>query len=154
MFKNEKSFLGKTEKYLKSKNSKLKFKKVDAYQLSKIKRDIKKSSIKDDRKTTLILLLLILVTAFSVLFLINNSIENTKKEEIIKKELYFKNNINQFNYLIESGDVWLKKEKYYNAIFQYKLALKIFPENKIAIEKLTNTYSFRCLAENIDCDKN
>ncbi len=59
---------------------------------------------------------------------------------------------NKFLFFITDGDNWLKKEKWHNAIFQYKKALEIYPGDYEALYRLTLAYSYRCQNTAVDCD--
>lgn len=53
--------------------------------------------------------------------------------------------------MISSGDEWLEKGKYYNAIFQYKLALEVFPKDSIATFRLIDATDLNCKVHNKNC---
>lgn len=71
------------------------------------------------------------------------TVVNTKKDQ---------ENRERFLYCINDGDKWLKKHGWHNAIFQYREALKLYPENLVAKHRLTIAYTYRCRAEGVDCD--
>ncbi len=97
---------------------------------------------------------MISIVSFFILFVVFKvSNKNHKEQFIIANQTYQKKNLEKFKYLIFSGDNWLKEGKYHNAIFQYKLALDVFPKNKKAINKLLEAYEIRCKTKKLDCNK-
>jgi hypothetical protein len=61
--------------------------------------------------------------------------------------------LKEYNYYISSGDDWFNQEKYYNAAYQYRLALEVFPRDSIAREKLIKAYDSNCFYDNRNCGK-
>ncbi len=153
IFKKEKSFFIRRKEYLKERKGILHFKKVSTKELAIIKEKIALKAKNDGSRQLLILiLLLILVILIGVVFFNSQArIENKNKET--SSELYIQENIEEFNYLVSSGDDWLTKKKYHNAIFQYKLALKLFPNDSVANYRLLSAYDIRCQKQNKGCDK-
>ncbi len=72
--------------------------------------------------------------------------ENKQKYEITEKR-------NSYNYYITSGNEWYDQKKFYNAAFQYRLALEVFPEDSLAREKLIQAYDSNCFYDNRNCGK-
>lgn len=50
----------------------------------------------------------------------------------------------QYTYFITTGDDWLAEYNWYNAIFEYKKALEIFPRNFDANYRLALAYTYNC----------
>ncbi|CAL2077389.1 hypothetical protein [Tenacibaculum sp. 190524A02b] len=64
-------------------------------------------------------------------------VNKTEKELIsAKKEQYIQDNLPKYSYFIQDGDEWLKKGHFKNAIFQYRKALEMFPNDSLAKSKL------------------
>jgi hypothetical protein len=74
---------------------------------------------------------------------IKENAQNSKTTEKLK----------EYDYYISSGNEWYAKEKYYNAAFQYQLALNIFPNDSIALEKLIQAYDSNCFYDQRNCGK-
>ena len=75
-----------------------------------------------------------------------------KKHQLIQSEYSQIEKQKQLNFLIKDADLWLDKGSLHNAIFQYKKAVELFPENKILKYKLLELYKTRCISKQIDCD--
>lgn len=61
--------------------------------------------------------------------------------------------LQQYNYYISSGDEWYDQKKYYNAAYQYRLALEVFPKDSVARVKLIQAYDSNCFYDNRNCGK-
>jgi len=62
-----------------------------------------------------------------------------------------KNNEEKYLFYLEDGDQWLSKRNYYNAVFQYKKAVELFPNDFDANYRLALGYSYRCQYNFEDC---
>lgn len=56
-------------------------------------------------------------------------------------------------FLISDGDDYMENGKWHNAIFQYKKALELFPNNYDAKYRLGYAYTYRCRNEGKECIK-
>lgn len=61
------------------------------------------------------------------------------------------NNQEKYLFFIDDGDKWLQKRNYYNAVFQYKKALQLYPSDFDANYRLALGYSYRCQYDFEDC---
>eukprot|EP00237_Pycnococcus_provasolii_P011981 CAMPEP_0205958008 /NCGR_PEP_ID=MMETSP1459-20131121/47371_1 /ASSEMBLY_ACC=CAM_ASM_001120 /TAXON_ID=41880 /ORGANISM="Pycnococcus provasolii, Strain RCC931" /LENGTH=112 /DNA_ID=CAMNT_0053330519 /DNA_START=240 /DNA_END=578 /DNA_ORIENTATION=- len=82
---------------------------------------------------------------------------NTEERELVNKEnertAMTSERLEKYNYYLSSGDEWYHQEKYYNAAFQYRLALEVFPRDPMALEKLIQAYDSNCFYDNRNCGK-
>ncbi len=60
-------------------------------------------------------------------------------------------NMERYDYYISSGDEWFTQEKYSNAMFQYRLALELFPRDSVATFRLINAIDLNCKVNKRDC---
>lgn len=59
----------------------------------------------------------------------------------------------RYLYFIKDGDKWLQKKSYYNAIFQYKNAVEIFPSEFTGQYRLAVAYSYQCQYKFEGCEE-
>lgn len=57
----------------------------------------------------------------------------------------------RFYFYLEDGDHWLRQRKYYNACFQYRKALLLFPKNQEVKLRLAAAQTYHCRAGNQYC---
>jgi hypothetical protein len=62
-----------------------------------------------------------------------------------------KEKLDKYLFLISDGDKWFNKKEYYNAKYQYNLALELNYNNQEAIQRLILVYTQECIDENDDC---
>ena len=86
--------------------------------------------------------------------------ERLNKNYVIDKDLEkillerdFQEKLNNYAFFISEGDKWIEKQSWNNAIFQYKNAVKEFPEKYEANYRLALGYSYKCKFKNKDCEK-
>jgi hypothetical protein len=58
----------------------------------------------------------------------------------------------QYTYFIQTGDKWMGQNKWYNAAFEYKKALEVYPGNYTAKYRLATTYAYHCQTEGTNCE--
>lgn len=82
---------------------------------------------------------------------------NTEKRELSisenRQNTKTAEKLQEYDYYISSGNEWYEKKKYYNAAFQYRLALNVFPNDSIALEKLIQAYDSDCFYDQRNCGK-
>ena len=153
MFKKERVFLNQKSHDIKTHVNQISTKKASKYQLSKIREKI----VDEQRKETMVLFVIGLLCFLFTWLIVSNALEfqeervNTGKtagkaqisEEKQRKCLYY----------ISSGDEWFGSKKYYNAAFQYRLALKIFPSDTVALKRLVMAYDLNCSINLRNCGK-
>lgn len=59
----------------------------------------------------------------------------------------------KYLYYLEDGDLWLQKKSYYNAIFQYKKAIELFPSEFAGQYRLAVAYSYQCQYDFEGCEE-
>lgn len=55
-------------------------------------------------------------------------------------------------FLITEGDMYIEKEEWHNAIFQYTEALKLFPKEFSANYRLALAYTYSCAHKATNCE--
>ncbi len=153
LFKKEGLFIGQNKYDQKSSKGDFDFNKVSEKELEFIKRNIQKKSKSDNLKLKIAMFFLIAIGVFFSFLYFQNLKINQANQAIKEREIYIEKHIDRFSYLLKDGDNWLKKGKYYNAIFQYQLAIKIFPQDSVAKHKLLKAYKLMCLNFKKDCEK-
>lgn len=63
------------------------------------------------------------------------------------------NDEEEYMFFLEDGDAWLQKRNYYNAVFQYKKAVALYPSDFEANYRLALGYSYQCQYDFENCDK-
>ena len=63
------------------------------------------------------------------------------------------NNEEEYMFFLKDGDAWLQKRNYYNAVFQYKKAVALYPSDFEANYRLALGYSYQCQYDFENCDK-
>ncbi|GGE31196.1 hypothetical protein [Psychroflexus planctonicus] len=140
LFHKEHSFLKRKQEYVNASGKKTSLKKATKEELLAIRKKV----IKERKKQNLLLLsiFILLLTIISYLASISFKqidlkLEEQKKSEYNKKE-------KEFLLLVKEGDEWFKKGNWYNSVFKYEKAIKLFPENYDISYRLVNAYSFQC----------
>ena len=153
MFKKERSFLNQKSSEIKTNVDHIVTKKPSKYQLSKIREGI----IDDRRKQMITSIWVVLICVLLFWFFTDRAYESQRQSVIRSvsevETVDFQEQLEKYNYLISSGDEWYSKEKYYNAAFQYRLALEVFPKDTIAYEKLISAYDSNCFYNKRNCGK-
>lgn len=164
IFKKDGAFLSSRKEYLKAAKGKIDFKKISKEELSLLRNKvIKQRRVESLRAWIITFLIGLPIIAFG--FYISNNIiqnKNQKLHELFLKEQKSLQNLeeseleeklNKYQFLIEDGDNWVEKEKWGNAIHQYKNAVGLFPEKYEANYRLALAYSYNCQYEKLDCEK-
>ena len=153
MFKKERTFLNQKSSEIKTHVDEIVTKKPSKYQLSKIREGI----LDDRRKQAITSLWIVVVCIVLFWFFTDKAYESQRStvmrsvEEVETRD--YQEDLKKYTYLITSGDEWYDQEKYYNAAFQYRLALELFPQDTIAFEKLSLAYELNCLHNKRNCGK-
>ena len=149
LFRPEKTFLRIKKEYIKSAKGELNLKNATGRQL----RDIRVKVLKRRKKNEFVRIV-IFISFISVFSLIAyDYIKSSKALNELNEKRELKLKSDQYYSLIAEGDEWLKTRKWHNAIFQYKKALVIFPNDYSIHYRLANAYCLRCEDEFKDCNK-
>jgi len=153
MFKKERTFLNHKSSEIKTHIDEVVTKKPSKYELSKIRTSV----LQDRRKEVILSVWIVLICAF-LLWVFADMAYKSQAENVIRSAAEvevenFQEKLDKYNYLISSGDEWYESEKYYNAAFQYRLALEIFPNDTVAYDKLISAYDLNCMHNNRNCGK-
>lgn len=152
-FKKEKSLFIRGKEYVEEEKDELDFKKVSKKKLQSIKEGIANQARKNRRKELLLFTILIIPVVFLAIVFYNIQVAGERNIKVSKEKSYKLTNLDKYNYLISSGDQWLSNKKYYNAIYQYNLALDIFPKDSIASFRMLSAFDMRCQEQKRECDK-
>lgn len=149
LFRPEKTFLRIKKEYIKSAEGELNLKNATGRQL----RDIRVKVLKRRKKNEFVRIV-IFISFISVFSLIAyDYIKSSKALNELNEKRELKLKSDQYYSLIAEGDEWLKTRKWHNAIFQYKKALVIFPNDYSIHYRLANAYCLRCEDEFKDSNK-
>ena len=164
IFKKDRSFMSNRKAYLKATSGDVDIKKLSKQELRKIREKVIRTREKERLKHWIISILIITPVMILSYNVFNNIIEyqNKKLNEkfipdkeleqiLISREKQEK--VDNYYFFIDNGDDWIAKKNWNNAIFQYKNAVKEFPEKYEANYRLALAYSYKCKFDKKDCDK-
>ena len=164
IFKKDRSFMSSRKAYLKALDGKVDIRKLSKQELRSIREKVIREREKEETKNLIISVLIIIPIIILSYNLYNNFIQYQDKrlndnfvpdkeleQIIIQQEKQEK--IDKYYFFIDSGDDWIEKRNWKNAIFQYKNAVQEFPEKYEANYRLALAYSYNCKFKNKDCDK-
>jgi len=137
----------KTE-YNKAADASFNFKKATPAQLKKIRAGIIQKRKREARNFVIIICVAIPLIGFGIFKTFQSFSFSTQKTD--KQSIKAKNE-KQYMFYIKDGDSWLLKRHYFNAVFQYKKALQLFPSDFEANYRLAMAYSYRCQYDFEDC---
>ncbi len=121
-------------------------------QLQKIRNGIIQKRKKEARQFAIVICITLPLICFGIYKAFNNfDFGFPKLEEKMSKANIEKSNKDQYMFYINDGDNWISKRNYYNAAFQYKKALGLFPGDFEANYRLALAYSYRCQYDFEDC---
>ena len=106
-------------------------KKVSPEELERIKTKFRKEIEIEQRRTIIVTILSVVIFVPLILFVGFNLFFNTAQKqetEVSEKTV----DLEQINYLLNSGYEWINKKHYKNARYQFKRVLELQPENKTA----------------------
>ncbi|CAM3302190.1 tetratricopeptide repeat protein [Aequorivita lipolytica] len=126
-------------------------KKASGKQLLEVRYKIRLKRKRETRNFILLLSLGLPLICFTLYFTFNNfSFGFPKMEQVAPLDIE-KNNKEKYLFYLSDGDAWLEKRDWYNAIFQYKNAVKLYPNDFGANYRLALGYAYRCQYEFEDC---
>ena len=151
MFKKERSFLG-----LKSEDIKLTDTKVESRKLSRTElRRIKEKTLKEARKDAMWSIIITGVLIIPIVLVFSIWMNNNQNDHILQKQLtqeeIIEKNRDEYVFLIEDGDQWIRKNRLNNALYRYKQALALFPDAYEANHRLAMLYSYSCANDKKHC---
>ena len=137
-------------------NKKLWSKSVSPEELARIKAKFKKKITTEQHRSTIItifsviiLIPLILFTGFEFFFNAGQKQEQARQTVLAEEKI----DLEQINYLLNSGYEWLNKKHYKNARFQFNRVLELQPENKTAKYGMAASYVYQCEIDSSGCDE-
>lgn len=149
MFSKDRSFLNLKREYLKAAEGELDLKKATKEQLFTIRTKV----VKAQKKRNYINIGVLIVTFCIVGVFIYSEVQATNTFEKTTNKIEFNKNEKKYLAFIADGDNWLSNRKWHNAIFQYKEAQELFPEEFAVNYRLVSAYCYRCNSEFVDCKK-
>ena len=164
IFKKDRSFMSSRKAYLKALDGKVDIRKLSKQELRVIREKVIREREKESTRNFIISVLIIIPILFLSYNLYDNFIDYQKRKlnenfipdkelEQVLIEREKQDKIDKYYFLIDSGDDWIEKKNWKNAIFQYKNAVREFPEKYEANYRLALAYSYKCKFMNKDCDK-
>lgn len=149
LLRPKRSFLNQRKEFLKAAKGEINLKKATKQELELLRKEIYQER-KRQRKIDVTIWSCIGIILLSIGILLTNTLKVQIQES--EKVSY---DIKMANYLqlIEEGDEWLTKRSWNNAIFQYKKALEIFPEEYDIHYRLTYAFCLSCEADFKNCNK-
>ncbi|WP_435624723.1 hypothetical protein [Flagellimonas sp.] len=114
-------------------------------------REIRRKVIEENRKENIrIWVIGIVVSIFAVGFTMMGykGIQNYEAE---LDEIKIKKSTDKYLFYIQDGDKWLEKGHHHNAVFQYLLAKRIYPNEYNVNYRLTLTYGSWCKYNRTGC---
>ncbi|NER14739.1 hypothetical protein GWK08_14880 [Leptobacterium flavescens] len=152
MFKKERSFLNTNKDSIKVDRGQVNEKKASSKLLKRIREKVLRER-KIEKYNTLLILLL-----FSPLFifLIYTSFGSNDKDLAYaeyQEKIKFDKNYDKYLFFISDGDKWYEERHWNNAVFQYKKALQLFPNEFNASYRLLQAYNSKCQNKSKDCHK-
>ena len=151
LFKPERSFLN-----LKGKVSHTEEGEIPSERLSQKERTLlQRKTVKSrKRETSFIWMIAIASLVLFSIFMVNFYVKTTEKERLAQQRIKAnatKQQLDLYNYYISSGDDWMISKEYYNAAFQYRLALDMFPTDSVATFRLISASDLNCEVNSRDC---
>ena len=128
-------------------------KKATPKQLLAIRKEIIKKRKNEARRSILLLGIGIPLIVLGLYFTFHNfrfGFPNVKTTQEISLE---NDDEEKYYFYLEDGDKWLQKRNYYNAVFQYKKAVALYPSDFEANYRLALGYSYQCQYDFENCDK-
>ena len=156
MFNRNRSIYDRKREYYRASKGKLDIKTVSKEELRLIRKRIIKQRKVDVLKARLITLLVGSIIAFALFktysYFQEKSVRIITEDKKAEQKIELSKTIEDYYFFIYEGDHWIEKKQWNNAIFQYKKALELFPENFDANYKLALAYSYKCGFEYEDCE--
>lgn len=79
--------------------------------------------------------------------------KNDQAHKALLQKQSIQNNNSKFQFYIQEGDQWFDQGNFYNAIFQYKKGLALFPNRFEAHYRLCLGYSYGCRYDQQGCEE-
>ncbi|MCB0464822.1 MAG: tetratricopeptide repeat protein [Aequorivita sp.] len=139
--------------YYKAVGGSFNIKKASAEELLAIRKKIIKKREKETRRFIFLLGISIPLIVLGLYFTFHNfrfGFPNVKTTQEISLE---NDDEEKYYFYLEDGDKWLQKRNYYNAVFQYKKAVALYPSDFEANYRLALGYSYQCQYDFENCDK-
>jgi tetratricopeptide (TPR) repeat protein len=149
LFKKERTFLNTKTAYLKAANGKIELRKASPEDLLKIRKKIIKERKRENIvlfSISILLICLFVYFGFKVVQHVNNMEEKEQKALIIQKET-------KYLHYLKKGDRWFEESNWYNAVFNYKKAKAVFPNDYTINYRIINTYTLGCEYNAENCNK-
>ena len=159
MFKKERSFLQSTKEDFATDTRGIPTEDISAESLNMIRNKIITSRKKRNLRLGIFLgisfplVLLICFYFFQGFSFGFDTLENTGPEQLNIATEKAAVSEDKYLYYMKDGDAWLQKKSYYNAIFQYKKAVKLFPSEFAAHYRMVVAYSYQCQYEFKGCEE-
>ena len=156
LFLNDRSYLYKKSEYQKAAKGEYDFKTITKEELRTLRKKIIKNRKAENLRAWIIASIVVMGLAFLVYTLVSNYNFQVAQEQLEDKEALYKQEhkkqLSDYHYYIGSGDEWIEKENWGNAIHQYHKAVKIFPQTYEANYRLALAYSYNCAYWSKDCE--
>lgn len=149
MFRRDRSFLSTKKEYYKASKGRIKSKKLSKEELLLIRKKVIKKRRAEDIRAWLIVFVIVVVFAGIGYYAVNRFRQERIQHLEIKKE----NILKEYGYFIEEGDRWMEKGNWDNAIYRYRQAVEIFPNEFEGNYRLALAYSYHCQFENKNCER-
>ena len=163
LFKKDRSFLSTRKEYLKASEGKVDLKTISKAELRALREKVIRNRKAENFRAWAITLILALPLMF---FGISKYLDYNHRMQLEFQEEQKRNNelngifldqkltedLNEFTLLIDEGDKWIEKRNWNNAIYKYKKAVKLFPNEFEGNYRLALAYSYRCKESNKDCE--
>lgn len=164
IFRRDASFMGARKAYLKAMQGEVDIKKLSKQELRRIREKVIKGQKKEAIRFWVISIFISIPFLFLGYHLYDNFIqyqnERLNQNYVIDKDLEkillerdFQKKLKNYAFFIREGDKWIEKQNWNNAVFQYKNAVREFPEKYEANYRLALGYSYNCKFKNKDCEK-
>ncbi len=150
-FKN-KSYTNIKNEYYKVAKESFDIKKATPEQLKLIREKIISNRKKETRRQAIFLSIAMPLACYGLYLVFHNFSFGFPETKKITTEQIENNDQEKYLFLLEDGDNWLKKRNYYNAVFQYKKAVQLYPNDFDANYRLALGYSYRCQYNFEDCE--
>ena len=138
------------EDYLTGPKGKINIQPVSKEKLEEYKARNKKERVKEKKRLVILSIITFIILSIVSAQIIISSIKEHQKMITLKEnqKKVLNNEIKKkYQFFLNDGDKWLNERNYYNAIFQYKLAIKTGFNDKEAQERLMYTYCLQCQNE-------
>lgn len=152
LFKRERTFLSRKKEYYKATGGKLDLKKATKEELALVRQKvIRQRKVESIINWSVVLIAMGIVIGLGIYYVKLDEKRQLQMEDTAKDN-YLKEHINLYVYLIEEGDNWIEKRHWSNAIYFYKQAVDLFPDDYEANYRLALAYSYHCQYENKNCE--